>query len=138
MIARITAISLGVIPALVLLATLFSDAPGASSSSAFVVYVLGRVGIVVALHAAFGVAFGLVFPRSGWRWGLWLNVPTLFLLILFLPIFVINVAAGDADFGGTQELVETLLLLGFFAGSLGAACLGAGTGARARHRLSSE
>ncbi len=91
-----------------------------------------RLGIVVALYAAFGVAFGLALPRPAWRWGLWLYVPTLFLLALFLLIFLSNMASGDVDFGA-QAWVERLLLIGFFAGALIAACLGAYAGARARH-----
>ena len=134
---RLVAVLLGLIPAFVLLSTLFSDVPGLGSFASFVVYVLRRIGIVAALHAAFGVAFGLAYPRLSWRWGLWLNVPTLFLLIIFLPIFLSNVAAGNVDFGRTQALVEALLLFGFFAGSLIAACLGAYIGAWAQDHFSS-
>lgn len=136
--ARIVAVFLGVIPAVVLLASLFSDTPGLSSFTSFALYVLGRIGIVASLSAAFGVAFGLAIPRPSWRWGLWLNVPLLFLLAIILPIYLTSVASGIVDFGEAQAWVEALLLFGFFAGSLIAACLGAYAGARVRHHLSSE
>ncbi len=132
--ARIVAVFLGVIPAVVLLVTLFSDVPGVPS---FELYVLGRIGIVAALQAAFGVAFGLAIPEPTWRWGLWLNVPTLFLLAIFLPIYLSSVASGIVDFGRAQDQMEALLLLGFVAGPLVAACLGAYAGARARLHFSS-
>ena len=135
---RIGAALLGVIPAFVVLLTLFSDTPGLNSFSSFVWYALGQVVIVAALQGAFGVAFGLAFPRSGWRWGIWLNVPILLLLILFLPIFLSNMAMGDVDFRSTQTIVEDFLLFGLFAGPPLAACLGAYAGARARRHFSSE
>ncbi len=135
---RTVAVLLGVIPAFVLLLSIFSDTPGLSSFTSFVLYALERIGIVMALQAAFGVAFGFAFPRPAWRWGLWLNVPALFLLIIFLPIFLSNMVAGNVDFGRAREVVETLLLFGFLAGSLVAACLGSYAGARARHHFSSE
>ncbi len=135
---RVGAMLLGVIPAFVLLSILFSDGPGLNSFSSLVLYVLVPIGIAAVLHAAFGVAFGFAFPRPAWRWGLWLNVPILLLLVIFLPIFLSNMAMGDVDFGGTQAVVETLLLFGLFAGPLVAACLGAYAGARARRHFSSE
>ncbi len=131
--SRIAAALFGVIPAFVLLVSLFSDAPGVTS---FELYVLGRIGIVASLQAAFGVAFGFAFPRPAWRWGLWLNVPSIFLLAIFIPIYLSSVAAGIVDFGQAQDRTEALLLFGFFAGSLIAACLGAYAGARARHHFS--
>ncbi|MDQ4105664.1 MAG: hypothetical protein M3157_00610 [Actinomycetota bacterium] len=135
---RGAAMLLGVIPAFVLLLTVFSDTPELSPFTSFVLYVLGRIGIVAALYAAFGVAFGLAFPRLAWRWGLWLYIPTFFLLISFLLIIVGKTVVGDVSFGSTQDLVETLLLFSFFAGALVAACLGAYAGAWIRHYFSSE
>lgn len=68
-VTRTAAVLLGVLTAFVLLLVLFSDAPGTDSFRSFVVYVLGYVGVVVLLHAALGLAFGFVFPRTGWHWG---------------------------------------------------------------------
>lgn len=134
---RIGAALLGVIPAFVVLSVLFSDAPQTTSFSSFIQYTLGPVGIVAALHAAFGLAFGFAFPRPAWRWGLWLNVPILLLSIIFLPIFLSNLAVGDVNLGSTQVVVETLLLVGLFVGPLVAACLSSYVGARIRRHLSS-
>jgi len=133
--AKIAAMLLGVIPAFVLLSSIFSDT---SSDTAFVKEMIVRLIIVAALYAAFGVAFGLFIPRLAWRWGLWLNVPALFLLAFFIFAYLNSLAAGDVDFGRAQAWVEALLLFGFFAGSLVAACLGAHVGARAWHHFSSE
>ncbi len=135
---RLGAMLLGIIPATVLLLVLFSDGPGLNSFPSFVFYILVPIGIAAVLHAAFGVAFGFAFPRPAWRWGLWLNIPILLLLVIFLPIFLSNMAMGEVDFGSTQEMVETLLLAGLFAGPLVGACLGAYAGARARRHFSSE
>lgn len=133
--AKTAAVLLGVIPAFVLLSSIFSDT---SSDDAFAREMFVRLGIVAALYAAFGVTFGFSIPGLAWRWGLWLNVPTLFLLAIFIPIFLSNMVAENVDFGRAQAWVEALLLFGFFAGSLVAACLGAYAGAQARHRFSSE
>ena len=135
---RTVAVLLGVIPAFVLLVTLFSDTPGLTPFTSFVLYVLGRMGIVATLHAALGAAFGLAFPGPGWHWGLWLYIPTFVLLSTLLLIIVGNTVVVGMDSVGTQEVVETLLLFGFFAGALVAACLGAYAGARARRHFSSE
>lgn len=132
------AVLVGVIPAFVLLVSIFSEAPGSSSFTSFVLYALGRIGIVATLYAAFGAAFGLASPRLAWHWDLWLNIPAFFLLILFLLLVLSNLVAGDAGFGGTQELAETFLLFGFFVGALIAACLGAYAGTRVRHYFPSE
>lgn len=133
--AKIAAVLLGVILALVLFSSIFSDT---SSDTAFAREMLVRLGIVAALYAAFGVAFGIFIPRLAWRWGLWLNVPALFLLAFFIFLSVGSIAAGDVDFGRAQDRAEALLLFGFFAGALVAACLGAYAGARARRHFSSE
>lgn len=135
---RLGAALLGVIPASVVLLILFSDGPGLDSFSAFISYVLAPIGIVVTLHAAFGAAFGFAFPRPAWCWGLWLNGPILLLSIVFFPIFLSSMAMGDVDFGSAQDMPETLLLLGLFAGPVVAACLGAYAGARSRRHFSSE
>lgn len=135
---RLGAVLLGVIPAFVVLLILFSDGPGLNSVSSFVLYVLAPIGIAAALQGALGVAFGFAFPRPAWRWGLWLNVPTLLLSIIFLPIFLSNMAMGTVDFGSTQGRMEILLLFGLFAGPIAVACLGAHTGARARYHFYSE
>jgi len=133
--AKTAAVLLGVIPAFVLLSSIFSDT---SSDTAFAREMFVRIVIVAALYAAFGVAFGLFIPRLAWRWGLWLNVPTLLLLAIFIFAYLNSLAAGDVNFGRAQAWVEALLLFGFFAGSLVAACVGAYSGARARHHFSSE
>ncbi len=133
MIAKIAAVLLGVILAFVLLSSIFSDS---SSDTAFAREMLVRVGIVAALYAAFGVAFGLSIPRLAWRWGLWLNVPAFLLLSLFTLIYVSSIAAGDVGFERVQDWAEALLLFGFFAGALAGACLGAYAGARARRHFS--
>jgi hypothetical protein len=133
--AKIVAVFLGLIPAVVLLSSIFSDT---SSDTAFVREMLVRLGIVAALYAAFGVAFGLSIPRLSWRWGLWLNVPALFLLALFIFAYLTSLAAGDVDFERVQDRAEDLLFIGFFAGSLVAAGLGAYAGAWARQHFSSE
>jgi hypothetical protein len=132
--AKIAAALLGVILAFVLLSSIFSDT---SSDTVFAREMLVRLGIVAALYAAFGVAFGLSIPRLAWRWGLWLNVPAILLLSLFTLSFISSIAAGDVVFGRTQDWAEGLLLFGFFAGALVGACLGAYAGAWARHRFSS-
>jgi hypothetical protein len=131
--ARIAAVLLGVIPAFVLLSSIFSDT---SSDTAFAREMFVRLGSVAALYAAFGVAFGLSIPRLAWRWGLWLNVPAFFLLSLFTLIYVSSIAAGDVGFERVQDWAEALLLFGFFAGALAGACLGAYAGARARRHFS--
>ena len=96
MIAKIAAV-------LALLWGIFSDNPGSSSFTSFVLYALGRIGIVAALHAAFGVAFGYAFPRLAWRWGIWLYVPSLFLLNSFLLIIVSNIVVVGVDFEDAKE-----------------------------------
>ncbi|MBA3472376.1 MAG: hypothetical protein H0T57_03965 [Rubrobacter sp.] len=133
--AKIAAVLLGVILAFVLLSSIFSDT---SSATGFAREMFVRLGIVAALYAAFGVAFGLFIPRLAWRWGLWLNVPAFLLLSLFTLSYVSSIAAGDVVFGRVQDWAEALLLFGFFAGALVGVCLGAYAGARARHHLSSE
>jgi hypothetical protein len=127
--AKIVAVLLGVIPALVLLSSIFSDT---SSDTAFAREMLVRLGIVAALYAAFSVAFGLSMPRLSWRWGLWVNVPALFLLAFVIFAYLNSLAAGDVDFGRTHDRAEALLLIGSLAGALVAACLGAYAGAWAR------
>lgn len=134
---RAGAVLLGVIPAFGVLSILFSDAPEPNSLTSLVGYGLGPVGIAAAMQAAFGVAFGLALPGPSWRWGLWLNIPILLLLVIFVPIFVSNLAVGDVDLVSTQVVVEALLLFGLFAGPLVAACLGGYVGARTRRHLSS-
>ena len=62
--AKTVAVLLGVIPAFVLLSSIFSDT---SSDIAFAKEMFVRLGIVAALYAAFGVAFGLSIPRLSWR-----------------------------------------------------------------------
>ncbi len=132
---RIAAVLLGVIPAFVLLSSVFSDT---SSDTAFAREMLVRLGVVAALYAFFGIAFGFSIPGLSWRWGLWLNVPALFLLAFFIFAFLLSLTAGDVDFGQARDRAEALLLIGFFAGALVAACLGAYAGARARQYSSSE
>ncbi len=36
-------------------------------------------------YAALGAVFGLLWPESSWRWGLWLTALPLFLVFLFDP-----------------------------------------------------
>jgi hypothetical protein len=131
--AKIAAVLLGVILAFVLLSSIFSDT---SSDTAFASEMVVRLGIVAALYANFGVAFGLSVPRLAWRWGLWLNVPAFLLLSLFTLIYVSSIAAGDVVFERGQDWAEGLLLFGFFSGALVGACLGAYAGARARRHFS--
>ena len=131
--AKIAAVLLGVILACVLLSSIFSDT---SSDTGFAREMFVRLGIVAALYATVGVAFGIFMPRLAWRWGLWLNVPAFILLSLFTLSYVSSVAAGDVVFGRAQDWAEALLLFGFFAGALVGACLGAYVGARAQHYLS--
>ncbi len=133
--AKIAAVLLGVILAFVLLSSIFSDT---SSDIAFAREMFVRLGIVAALYAAFGVAFGLASPRPTWRWGLWLNVPAVLLLAIFILLYLSSVAAGNVDFARVQDRTEALLLFGLFAGALVAGCLGAYAGARARLHFSSE
>ena len=132
--AKIAALLLGVILAFVLLSSIFSDT---SSDTAFAWEMFERLWIVTALYAAFGVAFGLASPRPTWRWGLWLNIPALLLLAIFIFLYLSSIAAGDVDFWQAQDRTEALLFFGLFAGPLVAACLGAYAGARARHHLTS-
>jgi hypothetical protein len=131
--ARIAAVLLGVILAFVLLSSIFSDT---SSDTAFAREMFVRLGIVAALYATVGVAFGIFMPRLAWRWGLWLNVPAFLLLSLFTLIYVSSIAAGDVVFERGQDWAEGLLLFGFFSGALVGACLGAYAGARARRHFS--
>jgi hypothetical protein len=58
--ARIAAVLLGIILAFVLLSSIFSDT---SSDTAFAREMFVRLGIVAALYATFGVAFGIFMPR---------------------------------------------------------------------------
>jgi hypothetical protein len=132
--AKIAAALVGVILAFVLLSSIFSDT---SSDTAFAREMFVRLGIVAALYFGTGVAFGLSIPRLAWRWGLWLNVPTFFLLSLFILNYVRSIAEGTVVLGRVEDWAEALLLFAFFAGALVAACLGAYAGGRVRHHFSS-
>ena len=133
--AKIAAVLVGVILAFVLLSSIFSDT---SSDTSFAREMFVRLGIVAALYAAVGVAFGLSIPRPTWRWGFWLSVPALVLFTFVILIYLSSMVAGEVDLGWAQDRTEALLLFGFFAGALVAACVGAYAGARVRHHLSSE
>lgn len=126
--SRAAAVVFGIGLAFVVLVSSFSDTT--FSGELFV-----RIGVVVALYAAFGVAFGLAFPRPTWHWGLWLYAPNLLLLIGGLLLFF-------WDWYLAGEPILDLGFVGFgtglFGGSLIAACLGAHTGARVRYHLSSR
>ena len=133
--AKILAVLVGIIPAFVLLSSMFSDT---SSDTAFATEMLGRLGIVAAVYAFFGMAFGFSSPRLSWRWGLLLNIPTLVLLAFFIFAFISSLVAADADLEQVQDSTEGLVLIGFFTGAFVAACLFAYAGARARRYASSE
>jgi hypothetical protein len=121
-------------PGVFLLSSIFSDS---ASDTSFAREMFVSLVSVAALYCATGVAFGLSIPRLAWRWGLGLNVPAFFLLFLFTLIYVSSIAEGTVVFGRVQDWAEALLLFGFFAGALVAACVGAYAGARVRHRFSS-
>jgi hypothetical protein len=133
--AKIAAVVLGVILAFILLSSIFSDT---SSDTSFAREMFVRLGIVAVLYAAFGGAFGLCIPRPTWSWGFWVSVPTLVLFTFFIPIYLSSIVAENVDFGRAQDRMEDLMLFGFFAGALVAACLGAYAGAQARHYFFSE
>ena len=133
--AKIAALLLGVILAFVLFSSIFSDT---SSDTAFAREMFERLWIVTALYAACGVAFGLASPGLTWRWGLWLNVPTLLLLAIFIFLYLSSIASGNVDLRQAQDRTEALLFFGLFAGPLIGACLGGYAGAWARHRFSSD
>jgi hypothetical protein len=135
LIAKIAALLLSIILAFFLLSSIFSDT---SSDTAFAWEMFERLWMLAALYATFGVGFGLASPRPTWRWGLWLNVPALFLLTILLLLYLSSIAAGSVGFRQAQDQMEALLLFGLFAGPLVAACLGAYAGAWARHHFSSE
>jgi hypothetical protein len=100
MMARIAAVLVGAIPALVLLSSIFSDT---SSDAAFAREMLVRLGGVAALYALLDVVFGFAMPGLCWHWGLWLNVPALLPLAFFIFAYLSSLAAGDVDLGQARD-----------------------------------
>ncbi|HJQ34402.1 MAG TPA: hypothetical protein VJ866_19635 [Pyrinomonadaceae bacterium] len=80
----------------------------------------------VAAYGVVGVAVGFLWPKVGWRLGLWLVAPWFIMQIVTIPLADRGALPGDAK-GLLGELAKNLLLVV-------AACFGAEVGAIIKRR----
>lgn len=121
------AVILGLIPSCVVFMAVVGDStPGHSMLQD----VRERLIVVTLFYGIFGAIFGYKQPTGSWRWGVWIYIPTFFVIALFVLLIVPNLNRINAP------LVEFLLWwFGLPAVAFAAACIGAYTGAQLALRI---
>jgi len=73
-----------------------------------------------AIYAGLGAVLGYIWPKGGWRWGLWVSLP-LIIFIAFYPIYIVRVLLLKPS-----EIFRFLIGTTPFTAPIVLACIGAG------------
>jgi hypothetical protein len=114
----------GIIPALLAFNSLFSDAAGSLG-----VVLAQRFIVAALLYVIVGIILGLVWPKVGWKLGVWLCAPLGIILSFMLAIFIMSFIQQSDKLSLVREL---LAVISFFGGLFVSACFGAYVSSRIR------
>jgi hypothetical protein len=120
------AMVLGLFPATLAFAAIFSDIHFQTYEEAMV----SRFIVVASVYFLIGLIFGVIWSAGKWFYGIWLGLPLMALYLFLFVVFLHSLyVMADTPY---NLAIEFLIYTFFFGGGIGAACLGSQMGSKIR------